>query len=216
MEASFWHQRWETGRVGFHLERVNPWLERFEAQLGPPGRILVPLCGKSLDLRWLSERGWEVTGVELSEIAARACFEAAGETVVPRASGPFIEWSDGRMRILQGDFFALESTEFDAVWDRAALIALPPDMRARYAARVSHLLRPGGRLLLVTLDYPQEEQPGPPFSVPEQEVRALYSRAFDLVELPAGDLPAAGRPDWKVSRIAEHGWGLVRRPGGAA
>lgn len=214
MDPSFWHERWESGRTGFHLARTNPWLEAYADRLGEPGRILVPLCGKSLDLAWLAAHGWQVTGVELSPIAARACFEDAGLTPARRPHGAFTAWEAEGLTVLEGDALLLEDDGFDAVWDRAATIALPPDLRARYAARLAGRVRPGGRMLLVTLDYPQEEQPGPPFSVPEGEVERLYDGAFERLRLGAVVGAEGGRPDWRVSRIEEQGWLLTRRSGG--
>jgi thiopurine S-methyltransferase len=211
MEPSFWLERWEVGKIGFHLNEVNPWLVRFSDLLGPPGRILVPLCGKTMDMAWLAERGWEVTGVELSGIAADAWFAERGLSPERRERGRFVAWSAAGVTILQGDVLELEEPAFDAVWDRAATIALPPDLRARYATRLAGAVRPGGRLLLVTLDYPQEEQGGPPFSVPEAEVERLYGAAFERTALEGAGIPSAGRPDWRVSRLAEEGWSMVRR-----
>ena len=67
-----------------------------------------------------------------------------------------------------------------AVFDRASLIALPPSMRSAYAAHMQNILASGAKTLLVTFDYPQHEMQGPPFSVEEPEVRALYENTGEV------------------------------------
>ena len=76
MQPEFWHDRWQRNQIGFHQEQVNPCLERLWPQLELPrgARVLVPLCGKSLDLSWLAASGFEVLGVELSQTAVEQFF----------------------------------------------------------------------------------------------------------------------------------------------
>lgn len=172
----FWHQRWATQQIGFHEGAPNRHLVRFWPDLPAASRVLVPLCGKSADLEWLAARGHAVVGVELSPIACAAFFAERDLSPVVTPEGPFTAWRAGEVTILQGDVFDLTGT-FDAVWDRAALIALPPDVRARYAPHVRARLAPGAPLLLVTLDYDASRHDGPPFAVTEAETRALYPGA---------------------------------------
>jgi thiopurine S-methyltransferase len=176
MQPDYWLERWREGRIGFHRADANPRLvEHHERVLGPTIRVLVPLCGKSADLEWLAVRGHEVVGVELSELAALAFFSERAVEPDRAECGKLIAYSHGAITILVGDFFdaAPELTGYcDGVYDRAALIALPPELRARYAAHLPSLLAPKARLLLVTLDYDAEG--GPPFRVPPREVEELY------------------------------------------
>src|SRR4029079_1583870 len=91
-----------------------------------------------------------------SELAARAFFEERGFSPTRRERGSFVELSHGSVRILVGDFFGATADElgyFDGVYDRAASIALPAELRARYAAHLPTLLTPKAKLLLITLFY---------------------------------------------------------------
>lgn len=192
MEASFWHERWATQQIGFHLDRPNPLLVKHAAVLGEPGRVLVPLCGKAHDLAWLAAQGHEVIGVELSELAARAFFDEQQLAASESAVGPYKRFASGSITILCGDFFALQGAQLGgsitAVYDRAALIALPAAMRTRYAAHVSGLMPSGARALLITLEHEGSGEVGPPFSVPSAEVRALYDGALEVEELERNDV----------------------------
>lgn len=173
----FWLQRWQSGQIGFHEGRPNLHLERWASVLGEGTSVLVPLCGKAVDLAYLARRGHAVTGVELSGLAAEAFFAEQG--LVPERSreGPYLRRTAGGVSILEGDVFALTG-EWDAAWDRAALIALPPEVRARYAALLRARVR--GPILLVTFVYDQGRRDGPPFSVDDEEVRRLYPDAERL------------------------------------
>ena len=161
---------------------------------GAGTRILVPLCGKSLDLAWLHERGHAVLGVELSPIAAEAFFAAHSLATSVERDGPFQRYraQDVAIEILVGDFFELDAARIGRVagyYDRAALVALPPDLRARYVAKLSALLPAGVRGLVVSFDY---EPPigGPPFSVDQVEVQRLFSPHFTLELLERNDVLA--------------------------
>ncbi len=199
MEPGFWHERWQKGEIGFHLSEVNPRLRAFWPRLGvsPHATVFVPLCGKSLDMIWLREQGHRVVGVELSPIAVTQFFaeQGATPTVTPRDGFACHECDD--IALWCGDFFALEpqsvwgeGTAERAIYDRAALVALPEAMRPRYAERLLTLARWGQEnaaseasavpMLLVTLEYPQAQRNGPPFSVPPSEVTQLFASAKRL------------------------------------
>jgi thiopurine S-methyltransferase len=195
MEPDFWHDRWREGRIGFHEGRPNTFLTRHGAHLGEAGRVLVPLAGKSHDMVYLAEQGHQVVGVELSPLAVQSFFGDHGLAPTRQAHGPFEAFSAGPITLLLGDIFALDPAHLGpdpltAVYDRAALIALPPDLRRRYAAHLRQLMPAGARGLVVTFDYPQEMMDGPPFSVAPGEVAALFS-GLTLAELDSAmaDLP---------------------------
>lgn len=177
MDRSFWLEKWNNGQIGFHLGEVHPDLvaQAPEFLSDGPHRVLVPLCGKSIDLHWLAEAGHQVTGVELSDTAARAFHDEHDRTATRRAAGPFTEWSSSNLRFLVGDIMQLEGS-FDRVWDRAAMVALPPDLRAVYVETVRRVAS-GGELLLVTFDYDTSVMSGPPFAIPADEVRAAHPEA---------------------------------------
>lgn len=186
MEEEFWLDRWKRQETGFHQQEVNPTLREHWPGLGVAADtpVFVPLCGKSGDMTWLRAHGHPVVGVELSPLAAAAYFEEHGLAPERHRSGSFEVMEAGGVRILCGNFFDLTADELagvTAVYDRAALVALPPDLRARYAAHMAAILPAGTRMLLVTLEYRQEEMQGPPFSVPAEEVDRLYG-TFGRVE----------------------------------
>lgn len=179
MKAEYWLERWQAGHIGFHRTEANPRLvANHQHALGDTVRVLVPLCGKSVDLEWLVVRGHDVVGVELSELAAQAFFAERGFTPARNEVADFIEYRYGGVAILVGDFFSATPEAlgyFDAAYDRAALIALPADLRARYVAHLATLLAPKARLLLVTLHYDAEG--GPPFDVSPAEVERSFPEA---------------------------------------
>ncbi len=196
MNSEFWHERWREGRIGFHEGRVNNYLERHADSLAGRRRVLVPLCGKTEDLAFLAFCGHEVIGVELVENAARAFFTERSITPVVTQRGELTELSAPSITIFSGDIFATTAAllgPIDAVYDRAALIALPEDLRRRYVAHLRALLPARARVLLLTLEYDQTKMAGPPFSVLEPEVRSLYDGA-EIEQLSDGPGPLL-RPD---------------------
>lgn len=199
----FWHARWSSNQIGFHEGQPNRHLVQFWPGLAAGRRVLVPLCGKSSDLAWLAAQGHQVVGVELSPVACAAFFAERGITPEQRVLGPYTSWEGEGIQLLQGDIFDLTDADFDAVWDRAAMIALPPAIRARYAPHVQARLREGGVGLLVTMSYDQAKKDGPPFSVPDDEVRGYYA-AEQLLHLPLdearfADVGGATESVWRYS-----------------
>lgn len=189
MEPDFWHQRWDEGRTGWHLEEVNRLLLKHwpTLELTEDAPVLVPLCGKSLDLAWLAAEGHPVLGVELSLDACEEFFEERGLEPEESEEPEFTRLGVAHLQLLAGDVFALTAAHVEgvvAVYDRAALIALPDAMRRRYVDHVYGLLPAGTQALLVTLEYPEGEREGPPFAVGEAEVRALFEPRWqvDLLE----------------------------------
>lgn len=187
MESSYWVGRWENGQIGFHEGSPNAWLEEHVALLGPGDgrRVLVPLCGKTIDLAFLAAHGFEVVGVELAMKAAEAFFEEAGLAPTRARVGEHTTLSAGRITIVVGDFFATTEASFgrfDAVYDRAAVVALPPDMRTRYAATVRALSRDDVVGLVVTFEH-DAPATTPPFSVTADELERLFP---ELERTPLG------------------------------
>lgn len=181
MEIDFWVERWKEGRIGFHEGRPNTFLERHVGRLGEAKRVLVPLCGKTVDMAFLASRGHEVVGIEAVPEAVEAFFREHELTPeIHELGGGRRRWSAEGVTIFESDVFACSASEVgrvDAFYDRAAVVALPPDVRPRYVAHVRSLLAPRARGLLVTFEYPQERMTPPPFSVTATEVEALFSGA---------------------------------------
>jgi len=219
MDREFWQARWDEGRIGFHQDDINPYLQRHWPALKAPNEatVFVPLCGKSRDMLWLRDRGHTVIGVELVHRAVAAFFEENALPVDRRPHGPFTLWQSNGIRIYQGDFFDLSAGDLagvGAVYDRASLIALPPPLRRRYGAHLRTLLPAGIDILLVTMDYPQVEMDGPPFAVSEREVEALYKDAFTIEHACSEDILDAN-PRFReqgLSSLIERVYVLRARP----
>lgn len=195
MDPDFWHQRWREGRTGFHQDRPTPLLlDHWPAlALAPGSRVFVPLAGKSLDLVWLAAQGHRVLGVELSPLAVEQFFAGQGLTPEVHDSRYGRHYRAGDIELICGDVFGLDAealADCAAVYDRAALIALPPELRCRYVRELHARLPAGCRGLLITLEYPQHEKQGPPFAVPEAEVRELYGRDWTVATRERRDILA--------------------------
>lgn len=184
MDAKFWIQRWEEGQIGFHRENYNESLLKFFPlwNAEKDQRVLVPLCGKTKDMFWLYQQGLQVVGVELAEKAAEAFFEESGFTTYSKKSlDHFTDFAITNLLIRCGDFFKLEERDgFDFIYDRAALVALPEEMRKQYAEVVTKALKQNGKYLLIVYSYNQDEISGPPFSVSDKEVKELFGRNFSI------------------------------------
>ncbi|WP_044874248.1 thiopurine S-methyltransferase [Pseudomonas sp. LFM046] len=193
MDEQFWQARWADNQIGFHQREVNPYLERYWPKLGLPreSQVLVPLCGKTLDMLWLAGQGHRVLGVELAERAVVDFFAEQGLTPEVSQHGALRRYRVGAVEILQGDFFAVTAAEVAqcrGLYDRAALIALPPAMRDDYVAHLQRILPQHCVGLMVTLDYEQARLEGPPFSVPEAEVRRHLEAGWEVEMLERNDV----------------------------
>ena len=217
MEREFWLERWQQNLIGFHQQDINPHLQRYWSRLSlqPGDQVLVPLCGKSRDMCWLSEQGHQVLGVEFSERAVDDFFHERRETPERQHEGSLSSYSSGRIKLLCGDFFDLEGEQLQqvrAVYDRASLIALPPAMRERFVQRLTGLLPDCAELLLVSMEYPQGQMNGPPFAVPEAEIRGLFEPQWSIELLHEEDI-LANEPRFRergLSSMAEKVY-LLRR-----
>ncbi|MBE0482329.1 MAG: thiopurine S-methyltransferase [Bacterioplanes sp.] len=196
MDAQFWHDKWARMEIGFHLADANPWLVKHWSRLAlaNEARVLVPLCGKSFDLLWLRRQGHAVVGIELSELAldelAALFHEQLGITLKKFAVGDAWRYEGDGVTLIAGDFFQVMATDIgpiDAVYDRAALVALPSSMRADYC---QHLLTISGCApqLLISFDYQQALMAGPPFAVLHDELIAHYGAHYVLQLLEQRDL----------------------------
>lgn len=229
MEHEFWNDRWAEGQTGWHASQPNlfllNYLDRLECQ--PDDAVLVPLCGKSLDLVWLRrEAGLRAVGVEWAEKAVADTFAEAGLVPQRRAlTGQIEVWVADGVAILCGDWFAVSREHLDqaaevagaarpiqAWWDRAALIALPPEVRPRYAERLTNLLSAGARGLLLTIEYPEGQLSGPPFNVEPTEVRRHFEASCEIAELAREDALASSpkRQAQGVTRFDERLYFLRR------
>ncbi len=180
-----WLQRWERRDIGWHHTEFNTHLlNHWHALRMPRGSlILAPLCGKSRDLFWLAEQGYRIRGIELSPLAVESFFTENNLQPEIASLAGFESWRAGPYEIYCGDIFDLPQlniSDIDAVYDRASLIALSPVQRERYADLLCKSLPERSKMLLVAMEYPQEEMQGPPYSVQEEEIRTLFEPRFQV------------------------------------
>ena len=211
MEASFWHNRWQTNQTGWHERAVNPLLTTHFPSLNvpPDGRVFVPLCGKSLDLGWLLSRGYAVAGAELSELAVTQLFAELGMEARISEVGKFRIFRGKKIDIFVGDIFDLSREilgPVDAVYDRAALVALPEAIRTRYAAHLKTITALAPQLV-IGYEYDQTVVAGPPFSVTSDELRRHYSDSYTLTLLARVEVPGGLKGKCPA---AEHIWQLTK------
>ena len=217
MNPDFWHQRWHDKQIGFHQSAPTPLLLKHWPSLGiaPGAQVFVPLAGKSLDMAWFAAQGYTVLGVELSKLAIEQFFaehELDPEIETTRRG---THYRAGGIELIHGDAFGLDADalrDCAAVFDRAALIALPPELRVRYAHELYAKLPAGCRGLLISLEYAQAEREGPPFSVPEAEVRENFGRDWTIELLERRPIPPE-HPGFVsgVSRLETTAYALQRR-----
>lgn len=185
MELDFWLAKWNNAQTGFHQSEFNRYLTNYWSllEIPPDSHVLVPLCGKSLDMLWLRRQGYNVLGIEISELAVNQFFAENDLPYTVNADIDFNRHESTGIALWQGDFFRTTSrhvAETKALFDRAALVALPPSMRQRYARHLSEILPEATKILLVTFEYDTEKMQGPPFSVDEAEVLTLFLDRFHI------------------------------------
>ena len=188
-----WESRWQEERIGFHLNEVNPYLIKFSDQLlfKNPDRVFVPLCGKTLDLCWLTKKTNKVIGVELVKKAVMDFFTENNIAYLVQQEEIFQKFTSKFIDIYLGDFFELKPEDtppFKAIYDRASIIALEKLERRKYVDHLISFLDPAGRILLITLEYNQNQMKGPPYSVPGEEIESLFSPLGSLKLLETCDV----------------------------
>jgi len=213
MEASFWQNRWQTNQTGWHESAVNPLLITHFPSLNipPGGRVLVPLCGKSLDLGWLLSHGYAVAGAELSELAVTQLFAELGMEARISKVGKHRLFCGEKIDIFVGDLFDLSREilgPVGAVYDRAALVALPKAMRERYTAHLKTITALAPQLV-IGYEYDQTAVEGPPFSVTADELHRYYSDSYSLTPLARVEVPGGLKGKCPAT---EHIWRLNKRP----
>lgn len=184
MESDFWHRRWEQGDIAFHESAVNPLLRTHlgNLNLAAAARVFVPLCGKTRDIAWLLSKDFRVVGIDLSERAVRELYNELGLNPRISTTGSLNQYSAPKIDVFVGDFFEMSKGllgHVDAIYDRAALVALPRETRAKYADHISQLTEVACQLL-IAYEYDQTRMNGPPFSVDGEELRQLFGANYQL------------------------------------
>lgn len=213
MDANFWHNRWQTNQTGWHESSVNPLLIAHFPSLNVPSgsRVFVPFCGKSLDLGWLLSQGYAVAGAELSELAVTQLFADLGMEPTRSEVEKYIHFHGEKIDIYVGDLFDLSREVLgpvDAVYDRAALVALPEAMRVQYTAHLKTITALASQLV-IGYEYDQTVVSGPPFSVTSDELHRHYSHEYTLTPLARIDVPGGLKGRCPAT---EHVWRLEKRP----
>jgi thiopurine S-methyltransferase len=207
MEHSFWHQRWEENQIGFHLPETNTCLQQYlpSLELQTADKVFVPLCGKSLDLIYLQQQGYQVLGNELSSIAVNAFFNENKLSYTTEYiqgqeqyadKNDLISYRSKEIEIINGDFFSLKKSQLQgvsAIYDRASMVALPAEKRKQYVDFLLTVIPLNIKILLISLEYDQDLKQGPPFSVTEEEVFNCYQNDFFVSLLDTQETPMKQR-----------------------
>jgi len=202
MELSYWESRWRKGKTGFHMPDGYPGLKRHWNLLNLPASpvVLVPLCGKTKDLVQLESFGASVVGVEISKKAILEFFSETSRAYETDSFAEFTIYRSDNIELWQGDFFKFPAKKYpdiDLIYDKAALVALPPDMRKRYSEKIIGLCGKSTSMLLHHFIYPQQQMPGPPFSVTETEVRQLFGAHFEMKTVEEGTISSDKFPPFQ-------------------
>lgn len=212
MDTNFWLARWQNNQIGFDQSEVNPLLIEHFSKLDPAKgrRVFVPLCGKTIDIQWLLQQGYQVVGVELSEQAIQQLFQLLGLTPQVSTVGTFKLYQAAHIDIYVGDFFQLDNVllgHVDAIYDRAAFIALPEGMRQDYSKHlmaISHV----APQLLISIQYDQTIVAGPPFSIEEQEIHLHYAACYMVSLLERAEIADGLKGKYPASDVA---WLLTQK-----
>ena len=211
MDASFWHERWAKNEIAFHGSAPNPLLLKHFPRLSLQGgtRVFVPLCGKTLDIGWLLSEGYRVVGAELSEAAIVQLFADLGVAPEVSSLASLKHYRGPDLDIFVGNVFEVSRDilgPVDAVYDRAALVALPEEMRQRYTAHLMEITGTAPQLLLA-FEYDQSQLEGPPFSIPDAFVERYYQDHYQLTKLDHVEVPGGIRGECPAQ---ENVWLLER------
>jgi thiopurine S-methyltransferase len=201
-----WHKYWEENRIAFHEGQVNPYLKRFLPiyNLQPGDTVFMPLCGKAVDIFWLTQQGFNVIGVELSEIAVRSFFEESELEFSHQQYNRFNLFRSDKISLFQGNYMHLESSDIAAcklVYDRASIIAIESFNRSSYVQKMLEIIPARTPMLMVTLDYDQQVMSGPPYAVSSEEIRQLFAPDYETILLHSSE-QIEERPRWRENGLS--------------
>ena len=212
---NLWESRWQEDRIGFHLKEINPYLMRFYDQLlhQNPDRVFVPLCGKTLDLCWLTTKTKKVIGVELVSKAVQDFFAENNIDYLLQQDKTLQKCTSKSIDIYLGDFFDLnpeQTSSFKAIYDRASIVAIEKPERREYVDHLMSFLDLEGRILLITLEYNQNQMEGPPYSVTAEEIESLFTPVGSLKLLETCDILDDRFRNKGLTRLLEHVFLIVK------
>ena len=194
MELSYWESRWRKDKIGFHMPDGFPGLRKQWAGLELPEnpRVLVPLCGKTEDMIYMEAKGAEVVGVEISEKAILDFFSDHRRQYEISNYAEFKIYSSQHIKLWQGDFlkYPEQKSEFNLIYDKAALVALPPGKRPSYADKLANLAGPKYKILLHHFIYPSRRCQGRHLVSAGKEIDSYFSDRFSSHLLEENEIPA--------------------------
>ncbi|WP_067519125.1 thiopurine S-methyltransferase [Endozoicomonas ascidiicola] len=215
-DTTDWQAFWKNNDIGFHLDQPNPLLVKHWPKIRamPGNMVFVPLCGKTLDMVELHQQGHFVLGAELSDIAVEAFFAEQKLKSNRQKAGEHEYWSSDNLAIIHGDFFTLTESSVPArfVYDRAALVALPPKMQEQYVAQLLRIAPDIEQILLLTIEYDHPENIAPPYVITPDRVHELFGEHFEIDLLESKDTrPSDKKQKMGLSVITEHAFKLDRK-----
>jgi len=177
MKLEDWNQRWVDKRTGWHRGEVNPTLEKYFPSSEKP-TCFFPLCGKTLDMIWVAQKGCQVRGAEFSQLAIDQFFEE--NKIANKEENAFIQSTESSFDIAlkQGDFFEYpDNQKFELIFDRGSMVAVNPKDREKYAQKIKTLLKSDGKVLLSAISRDEEHlKNGPPFHLTVDDVKNAYEK----------------------------------------
>ena len=153
---------WDTGRPSVQLQRL------LDSGAVKPCRALDLGCGTGTNTLFLTQQGFEVTGVDLSEVAIQRAQEKA------RAAGVKTAFVCASVTALPGF-----GEPYDFVFDRGCFHTLAKEQRGAFVAQLRDVTRPGSVYFLLCGNAKEPQDPGPP-TVSEEEIRATFTRDFEI------------------------------------
>lgn len=209
-----WQEKWMDHRIGFHKEQGHALLKKHLDTFlkGKSGlRVFFPLCGKAVEMKWFADRGHSVVGVEVSELAIREFFTEQNlsyseEPIMEIPGAKVFKSSSGNISLYCCNLFDLPRTnigKFDRIWDRGALVAINPCDRQRYADIMLSLVRKGFQYFLCVVSYDPTKHSGPPFYVPDAEVKRLFGSVCNSQYLEKVDIFEEQYKSWGIDSLVE-------------
>ena len=183
---AFWDIRFDANFMPWDQRGVPECLRAYLASQPIPRNVLIPGCGAAYEVQYFVGCGWQPTAIDFSPSAVLAARAQLGSL---------------SHLVRGGDFFGqdLVRGEFEVIYERAFLCALPKRLWSEWAERVAQLLLPGAKL--IGFFYEDNSPKGPPFGLQADELKSLLSPAFKRIEhkIPADSIPIfAGKETWQV------------------
>ncbi|KAG0284637.1 hypothetical protein BGZ96_011025 [Linnemannia gamsii] len=142
------------------------------AQIPKSGNVLVPGCGRGVDVFYLGNEHRKAYGLDISPIAVQQCKDIRTEKGISESVAEFIV----------GDFFKFDTPAggFQLVYDYTFFCAIPPTLRADWGRRMSEIIPKDG--ILITLMFPiGTHTDGPPFAVSVDHYHSFLDANFDCL-----------------------------------